>query len=489
MNDLATVFLQQGQWEKARVLLEKVLALRTANLGPGHPDTVAPMMNLSHALRRQGKQPQARMYLDKSLAVCERVYGLEHPRTLRPMSELAGLLLEQREYQHAFDLGQRTLEMQKKVLGPKHSSTLHTQANQALVLEGLGKRQEAWDLLEKTLEDFTEVLGPKHATTLQTMHSLAYMLLQDIRRKDLRKVAEARQRFEQVAALRGEVLGQDHPSTLNTRWGLVEVLMAMDQIPQAVEVFNQIVESLSRIHGPDHPKTLDTRNNFAVQLSNAKKYDAARKLHEANLDYSRLYLGAEHPKTLDTISRLSEVINAQAIGFLQGGDFQKAEQKLREGLAVVKPVEDKLASINDNYRQSVAQLCHNLARCLVVSAKAKAAAAQEAVVLAQKAVKLKPGFRLYWNTLALAQYRSGDLKGAKTTLDTIMPRAKGGDCRDWFLLAMVQWQLGEKEQSRQWFDRAVKQMQQPQFGNSVMARSLRAEAARVLGIKDAEESK
>src|SRR5262249_53869167 len=128
----------------------------------------------------------------------------------------------------------------------------------------------------------------------------------------------------------------------------------------------------------------------------------------------------------------------------------------------------------------------NLARCLLSDAESKPQVSKEALVLASKAFKLAPHFKLFRNTLALAQYRTGDFKEAKNTLDASMARARGGDCWDWFLLAMVQWQLGEKEQARQWFDWAAKQMEEPRFSNSQVGRALRAEAAKVLGIRVTE---
>jgi Tfp pilus assembly protein PilF len=146
-------------------------------------------------------------------------------------------------------------------------------------------------------------------------------------------------------------------------------------------------------------------------------------------------------------------------------------------------VESKFVAIDDNYRDTLGQLCHNLARLLILSPEAKSEQSAEAVKLAQKAVKLIPQDRLSGNTLALAQYRAGDLKAARTALDDVMARNKGGDCREWFLVAMIQWRAGEKDDARQWFQRAATQMDESKL-QSTVASSLRAEAAQLLGIKD-----
>jgi serine/threonine protein kinase len=490
MNDLATVLLRLGQGEQARLLLQKVVALRTATLGEEHRATLTPMLNLAVVLKEQGKLPQARKVIEKTLTLAQKVHGEKHPFTVQVMGAKADILYHQHELQPALELCQQVVALKKQLLGPKHRNTLIALATQALILAEQGKRQEARDLLERNLVDFKEVLGPKDPDTLKTMQCLAYMVLEEIRRKDLHRLAEARQRFEEVAALREEVLGPDHPDTLNSKWGLVEVLLAGDQIPAVVKVFHEIVASRSRLHGPGHARTLDARNDCAVMLSNAGKFAEARKLHEENLEQSRRYLGPEHPSTLDTIRRLAQVINVQATRLWLDGKLPEAEKTFREGLALIESVESKFLTIKGNYRETLGWLCHNLARFLVLSPEPRPEQTEEAVKLAHKAVKLTPPskFRLPRHTLALAQYRSGDLKAARATMDSSMADSKGGDCREWFLLAMIQWRAGEKDAARQWFQRAARQMDETKL-QSDMARSLRAEAARLLGIKDTTGSK
>ena len=81
-----------------------------------------------------------------------------------------------------------------------------------------------------------------------------------------------------------------------------------------------------------------------------------------------------------------------------------------------------------------------------------------AVKLATESVELaeKPG--TYWNTLGTAQYRMGDWRAAIDALKKSMELRDGGDGADWFFLAMAYWQLGQKEEARAWYDRAVSWM-------------------------------
>jgi hypothetical protein len=60
----------------------------------------------------------------------------------------------------------------------------------------------------------------------------------------------------------------------------------------------------------------------------------------------------------------------------------------------------------------------------------------------------------------------------------------GGDSTDWFFLAMAHWQVGEKEEARRWYDKAVR-WTKTNYPDDRQLRQFGAEAAQLLGIEDA----
>jgi tetratricopeptide (TPR) repeat protein len=105
-----------------------------------------------------------------------------------------------------------------------------------------------------------------------------------------------------------------------------------------------------------------------------------------------------------------------------------------------------------------------------------------AVRLAQKAVEVSRDAGPAWNTLGVARYRAGDWKGAIEGLTHSVERRNGGDSFDFFFLAMGNWQLGEKEQARTWYGKAVEWMDKNKPQDEELRR-FRAEAAELLGIE------
>jgi Flp pilus assembly protein TadD len=69
-----------------------------------------------------------------------------------------------------------------------------------------------------------------------------------------------------------------------------------------------------------------------------------------------------------------------------------------------------------------------------------------------------------------------------------MALRKGGDCADWFLLAMTHWQLGHKVEARQSYNKAKEWMEN--HGDAMRNGMhedwvhLRAEAAALLGVQN-----
>jgi tetratricopeptide (TPR) repeat protein len=103
------------------------------------------------------------------------------------------------------------------------------------------------------------------------------------------------------------------------------------------------------------------------------------------------------------------------------------------------------------------------------------------VRLRSRDVELAQKQGAYWNTLGVAHYRAGNWKTAISDLEKSVELRTGGDSHDWFVLAMAHWRLGEKDKARQWYDRAVRWMDENQPNNEELRR-FRAEAAELLEV-------
>ena len=104
----------------------------------------------------------------------------------------------------------------------------------------------------------------------------------------------------------------------------------------------------------------------------------------------------------------------------------------------------------------------------------------QAVRLAQQAIKAEADNRGHWSNLGTAQYRADNWQEAVTVLEKFNEHV-----HDAFFLAMAHWQLGNKDQARDYFDEAVERMEKHEPDDEELAR-FHAEAAALLEIKAAK---
>jgi tetratricopeptide (TPR) repeat protein len=91
--------------------------------------------------------------------------------------------------------------------------------------------------------------------------------------------------------------------------------------------------------------------------------------------------------------------------------------------------------------------------------------------------------------LGWAHYRTGAWQAAVEDLDeSIRLQKDGGDSYQWFFLAMAHWQLSNRDEAQQWYDKAVEWMEKRQPDSEDLVR-FRAEAAELLGLTEPTDGK
>ena len=76
-------------------MLSQAWAAKQRMLGAEHPETLIGVGNLASTYAEQGRYDEAQALFERVLEPMQRVLGVEHPRTLISMSNLATLCLRQ----------------------------------------------------------------------------------------------------------------------------------------------------------------------------------------------------------------------------------------------------------------------------------------------------------------------------------------------------------------------------------------------------------
>ena len=146
--------------------------------------------------------------------------------------------------------------------------------------------------LSAAVEVIEDVLGPDHPDTLNTRSNLAGAY------RSVGRFDEAIELFERVLAEQERVLGPDHPDTLTVRNNLADAYHSAGRFDEAIELFERVLVGCERVLGPDHPDTLGTRSNLAFAYHSAGRFDEAIELFERVLVGCERVLGPDHPDTL-----------------------------------------------------------------------------------------------------------------------------------------------------------------------------------------------
>ncbi len=136
----------------------------------------------------------------------------------------------------------------------------------------------------------------------------------------------------------------------------------------------------------------------------------------------------------------------------------------------------------------VAGLHNSLAWFLVTCADTNLRDVERGLEHARRAVELSADDKGFWNTLGVAEYRTGDYPAAIESLKAARPDGSSGEANDLFYLAMSYQQLGQAELARLHFDQACAWMDENR-PNDLEQRRFRREASTLLEIQPDRDAK
>jgi tetratricopeptide (TPR) repeat protein len=186
--------------------------------------------------------------------------------------------------------------------------------------------------------------------------------------------------------------------------------------------------------------------------------------------------------------KVIERTGGKAGGYVARGHLYKALKQYDQARADFEKVVELGKAVE--LGASDARTLNSLAWFLATSSEVEFRDPKRAVALARKAVELTPMHGNHWNTLGVAHYRAGDWKAAVTALEKSSELAGGTSFNSSasssdFFLAMAHWQLGDRQQARTWYDKAVAGMKRNDApAHEEELKRFRAEAAELLGVKD-----
>jgi len=268
---LASTYMNQGQWNKAEVLMAQIVETGKA-LGLEFPYSLSIINNLAVIYRNQGRWKEAEKLGMKAVQDNNRVFGQDHPETLTSMSNLAQTYQYQGRYKDAEKLGKHVMELRQRIFGQEHPSTLTSMGNLASTYRNQGRWKEAEELDEQVMKMEMRICGLEHPDTLTSVSNLASTLLYQRRWKE----AEALEVKIIETSIR--VLGRDHAQTLGSMTNLARAYTGQGRWVEAEKLLVQVITTEKRVWGLEHSETLISMNNLSTIYRDQGRWKEAEEL-------------------------------------------------------------------------------------------------------------------------------------------------------------------------------------------------------------------
>jgi serine/threonine protein kinase/tetratricopeptide (TPR) repeat protein len=406
---------------------------------------------------------------------------------------------------HSVEQFERARAIYTNHRGPNDPDTLESMLRLTTGYAGLGKSAEALHVGQETLERRKATLGPTHRDTLRSSNNVVVALA------SADKLDEARQLGEETLPIWRAHFGTTDTGTLVCMQNLANIYIRLGRYEDALKLDQENLVAWKALFGPNEPGTIGRMNSVANDLSHVGRYQEALNLTQETLKLAKDVLGLTNDETLRSMDGLGHIhqflgqhedalkIREEMVPIVrkknQPDDYHIFACVLNLGCShallghfdQAQKLFEEAASVG-NSTSATNRICikalENLALLLADAADPKFRNPQRALELAKRAVTLVPKNPSSWAAMGVACYRTSDWQGTINAYEKcVQLSSKDMDSSDWFFLAMAHWHLGQQQEARKWYDKAVQWMEKNKPQDKELIR-YRAEAAELMKEKE-----
>lgn len=254
LDDLATVYTREQQWELAKQTEERALDIDRRVLGDDHPRVAYHLENLAIVAQNMGELKQAEaLYLD-ALRREERAYGNRHPETALVKGNYGLLLQREGRLAEAEPLLRSVLDMRLSLLGPDHYMVGYSRVSLAMLLHDKGDFPGAESEFRQALAIYDKSLPENHQYRASLLTYFARLLV------DRGKIDEALAKSNDAIKIWAATLPASSPPLAQAHAIHAYALEHAGKSPEAAVELEAAVPILLKARGPDDPMVRRAQN-------------------------------------------------------------------------------------------------------------------------------------------------------------------------------------------------------------------------------------
>ncbi|MEA5517358.1 tetratricopeptide repeat protein [Limnoraphis robusta] len=321
LHQQAYQLYEQGKYNEAIPLAERLLEIGQRLLGENHPYVATSLSNLAELYRLQGRYTEAEPLFIRELEMYQKLLGKEHPDVAQSLNNLANLYSSQGRYSEAEPLFIRALEMRQKLLGTEHPDVATSLNSLGELYTSQGRYNEAEPLVEQALEMRQKLLGTEHPHVAQSLNNLANLYTSQGR------YTEAEPLYKQALEMYQKLSGTEHPHVAQSLNNLAGLFRLQGRYTEAEPLYKQALEMRQKLLGTEHPDVAQSLNHLANLYTSQGRYSEAEPLVEQVLEIRQRLLGENHLDVARSMDRLASLYHLQ-------GRYTEAEPLFQRSLAI-----------------------------------------------------------------------------------------------------------------------------------------------------------
>ncbi|MCH8241373.1 MAG: serine/threonine protein kinase [Planctomycetes bacterium] len=314
---LGHTYMKLGEWETALLHGERALAMRRAELGSEHLETLSAIGLVARLYRRIARYDESEALFQELLSTARVTLGNEHELTTKAMSNLAVLYAELGRFDEALTLNGQAMKIRLETLGEEHLDTLTSLNNQGYYYSNQGRHREAAPLYTRVLEIRRRVLGAEHPHTLYSMSNLSTMFWR------MGQFDEAERLQAKRVELGRRVQGERHPYTVRALRNLGDIYRDWRRFERAEQLLVGALETQRQLTGDEHPATTSCMLSLGRLYQLQQRFDEAEILFAKALAIRRQVSGPENRYTFTAMMYMADL-------YLDWRKFDEAEHALKE---------------------------------------------------------------------------------------------------------------------------------------------------------------
>ena len=321
LNNLAVIYINQGDYRKASNYCGKAVEIREKVLGPDHVVTAVAYNTNLRIKQAQGDYVEALSYGRKAIAIAKRKDGNNLSNLAILYNDIASVYHAIGNYEKALRHYKKSRNISEKVFGTEHQNTAVIYSNMAETYHAIGDFEKAEEYYTKAVAIIKKIFGEYHQDLAIVYSNMANMY---------REICDNKKAMEyclNAISICEKVLGSEHPYTAMMYDNLSAIYLGQGDYELALKYCEKALNVFKNVFGIEHPDTARSLDNMAGIYRALGNTEMALRYCEKALSINEKVLGVEHPDTATTYNNVAGLYSIQ-------GNYKKALEYGKKALHI-----------------------------------------------------------------------------------------------------------------------------------------------------------